>query len=504
MDVSWDLLAYHHYYSWLFVNGDMGQADPEPYVNRYQNPLAELPWYLLDQVMSPRAATATIAAIAGLNLVLIRRVTMVLLPTHVTGLRRLALGLASVVLAAVGATFSMELGMSAADVIDSIPMLASLLLVLRFAMAPESSRGQRWLLVVAGVLAGCALGAKLTMMPYVVAMAACVVYLCVVARTGWPLVRFGLGGVTGVLASSGWWLYDIWRLTGSPVFPYFNSLFKSPYWSDTNVRDERFGPRGLGDALLYPWYMAKGTPRVLDVPMRDLRWTVLLIVAGLAVVVAVGHLAHRKLSRRPRRRESPHSAVVFWVFFVLAGLLWLFQFGIARYAVTTELLAGTALVMCLVTVFRRAWPAAIAGLVLSVWMAPYNVGHFYHVPFQKDRFMVQSAPLKAVPLDSIVLADNGSSPSGFLLPYLPSGVERHVIQGWFYDTPIMSRLHARLDRAPHVYVILGHPWPHREGARTNLRNEVGLEVDTSTCRLVRSTLPNRQICEASYRGPRQD
>lgn len=494
MDVSWDLLAYHHYYSWLFLNGDMHLADPETYVNRYQNPLPQLPWYLFDQVMSPRAATAAIAAVAGLNLALVRRVTVQVLP-RMSEWRQFWLSVTSMVLAATGATFSMELGMSVGDVVVSLPMLAALLLTLRSMQHVGVEADARWRLGAAGALAGAAVGAKLTMMVYVVALTACVAYLSAVRHSPRPLLRFALGGVVGVGLSSGWWLLSIWRLTGNPLFPYYNTVFRSPLWPDYNVRDDRFGATGLVDGFTYPWYMAEGTRRVLDVPMRDLRWVVLLVLLVLAVA-SVAVWAQKKRSLRPTPAQ-----IAFWLFFGSSALLWLFQFGIARYAVTTELLTGTALVVCLAAVLRRAVVAAAVGAVLALGMAPFNEGHFYHVPFQRDRFMVDAAPLQAVEPGAVVLADNGSAPSGFLLTYLPDGVERHIIQGWFFDTPMMGRLQERLARSRQLYVLVGPAWPRQPAARTNLRREVGVVVDDASCVAVRSTVPRRQLCKAEYVGP---
>src|SRR5690349_3998853 len=58
MDINFDQVSYHYYYSWLLFHGGIDQVDPEPFTNRYVSPLAQLPWYLLDSLLSPRAAAA--------------------------------------------------------------------------------------------------------------------------------------------------------------------------------------------------------------------------------------------------------------------------------------------------------------------------------------------------------------------------------------------------------------------------------------------------------------
>ncbi|WP_406831867.1 hypothetical protein ABEG17_03335 [Pedococcus sp. KACC 23699] len=498
MDVSWDLIAYHHYYSWLFSEGLMHLADPEPYVNRYQNPLAQLPWYLLDRSLSPRVSSGAVAALAAGNLLLVRRITAAVVPDRVAPTGRTILGVTAAMVAATGAVFSMELGMSAGDVVVSLPMLAAVLLLVRSSRSATATR-QLWLLAAAGALGGASVGMKLTMAGYLVALGLAALVVSVGRRRVGPVLATAAGGVVGLAVSSGWWFVQMWRLTGSPVFPFYNTVFHSPWFGDFDVRDTRFGAHGVIDALTYPWLMAEGTTRVLDVPMRDPRWAVLTALLLLAGVVA-GAL----FLRGGRRREDGGSAearLSFWVFMLAGGLLWLFQFGIARYAVTNELLTGTAFVLALGAVLRRAVLTAGVALALSLAMAPFNVGHFHHVPFKRDRFMVQAGPLDAVPSDSVVVAVNSSAPSGFLLEHLRPGTRRHVYQDWFAGSGLLRDLRSQqLATAPHVYLVLGPSWPNQPAVRKRLQANLGLVVDDARCQPVHSTLPVRHLCPARYVG----
>ncbi|HET7660410.1 MAG TPA: hypothetical protein VFK66_08475 [Oryzihumus sp.] len=492
MDVSFDLLNYHFIYPWLVFHGGIGQVDPEPFTNRYVNPLAEMPWYLLDQALSPRMATFAIALVAGLNLPLVRRITLRILPEHLGSSRRLLLSVAAMLLAATGAVFRTELGMSLADVIVSLPMLAALLLVL------QSLRGSHpvWRLALAGVLSGVAVGAKLTMAPYTAALFLAVL---VVAwrRRRWflPLAAHVAGVAGGVALSAGWWYWDLWRLTGNPMFPYYNGIFHSPLWPDTNLRDARFGPHGLADALQYPLYMAEGTRRLLDVPLRDPRWLVLAALGALGLLVVLGRAAR---SRSLRFRPEP---VMVMLFFVPSALAWLFQFCIARYAVTTELLVGPVLVLCLGVLTRRPVVTAGVAAALALAMVPFtDIGQFRHVPFQTTRFQVEEAPLRAIPAGSVVISDASSAPSSFLLAYLPPGVKRHVVHPWFWDTPVLERLQReQLAVAPHVFVIEGYGGIQPAGMR-RVRDKLGLAITRSGCVPVQSSTQTRWLCPATWVG----
>jgi hypothetical protein len=497
MDVSFDLISYHYYYSWLMFHGGIAQADPEPFMSRYFNPIVELPWYATNALLSPRGSTAAIAAAAGLNLPVVRRIAEGLRanasPTH-----RLVFGIGAMTLSATGAVFSMELGMSLADVIVSIPMLLAVLMVMRGGKVAAPQRLWPWF-VGAGLLSGLAVGAKLTMATYAVALGTSVLAVAGSRRAPRVVAQHALGGVLGVAGSGGWWFLNVWRATGSPVYPYYNGIFHSPLWREGNLRDTRYGPHGLSDAIAYPWYMAEGTTRVLDVPMRDVRW-VFLAALVVAAMLVVGLSLAKRGQRRVRRVARPTAELAFWIFFAIGGILWLAQFGIARYAVTTELLTGPAIAICLLVLVRRDLVAAALCVALSGGMAPFNEGKFRHLPFAADRFEVQSKVLQQVPVGAVVIADNAFAPSGFILPSLPRGARRHIIHPWFRGEPIVELLAAQIRDAPSAYVIVDVGWRRQVEDVSALREFFGLVIRDKTCQRVRTGVADRMLCQADFVG----
>jgi hypothetical protein len=508
-DVSWDLLNYHWYYSWLLFHGGIGQADPEPFANRFINPLAQLPWYAIERLLSPRPATFAIALLAGVNLVLVRHIALRVLPPSVTGLRALLLSSIAMVLAGTGAVFRTELGMSLADVIVSLPILGALLLVLGATAdrPPVTGRSAAVRFVLSGVLSGVAVGAKLTMAPYAVALALCVVYLAVLRRRTGPVLLHTAGGVMGLSLSAGWWFWSVWRATGNPVFPFYNSVFGSPLWRGENFRDVRFGAHGVLDALQYPLYMAQGTRRLLDVPLRDPRWLVLsvLLIMALALGLMRALRGRRLGTPDPTTREHPTAVprpavTVLAIFFLVSGFAWFAQFGYARYGVTNELLVGPVAVVLLLVLFRRPMPVLVVALLLAIGMVPLTtLAPYMHRPFAPTRFEVDAGPLLAVPPGSVVIAD-ATGPHTFLLSYLRPGVRRHVVHPWFYDTQLLARLQVeQLASAPRIYLIVGSG--DRSPAHVQMvRDELGLQMEVARCVPVHSIVQLRLLCPATWVG----
>lgn len=497
MDLNFDQVSYHYYYSWLLFHGGIDQADPEPFTNRYVSPLAQLPWYIADSLLSPRASAAAVAALAGLSLPLVRRIAMRMLPARVGAAGRLALGVVAMLIAGTGAVFRLSLGTSLSDVIVTVPVLASLLCVLVAAEHPATPRRRAWLVVLAGLLAGVAVGAKLTMGPFVVALAAGVACLVVVRRTVMPVVWLALGGLGGVVAAAGWWFIDVWRATGSPTFPYYNAVFRSPWWPLENFRDTRFGPRSVADAVQFPQYMLQGTKRLLDYEIRDARWVVLEVLAAVALIAGGVFLARTR--RRPAVPALP--SLIVWVFFLVGGLLWLVQFGIARYAAPLELLAGPVMVVLVLAITRRPVPAVAVSAVLALAMAPWVKGSVEHVPFQSDRYGIKGQALATIPAGSVVLVNAGSAPSGFLLPEVPATSRRHIIHPWFFGSPLLERLKRdEISRAPRIYVIVSGRWRSSPTVISGFEKAVGVRLEGDTCVRILSNVTPRALCQGTWVG----
>ena len=499
MDVNWDLLNYHYYYSYLLFHGGIGQADPEPFTARYLNPVGELPWYLLDRSFSPRMCAALLGVLVGLNLPLVRRITLRILPTGLSEVRAFSLSAAAVLVAAVGAVFRMEVGTSMNDTVVSLPMLAALLLVLRAAQQGRSSRPL--LFALAGVLSGLALAAKLTMACYVLALVLSVGLVAVHQRRLAPMLAHLGGAAIGLAVAAGWWFLSLWRLTGNPVFPFYNSIFHSTDWSSGDLTDTRYGPHGLVDAAKFPLYMWEGTHRLVDVYLRDPRWLVLVVLAAATLVVLIWR---RALRRTVRATVVAPALSAFLLFFVVGSVLWLFQFGIARYASTSELLTGPIFALLLLVVLRQAYVAATVAVAAALCMAPFVRGEFAHLPFKAQRFMVQAGPLEQVPRGSVVVADAGTAPSSFLLTYLPPGVKRHVVHPWFYGSPVLRKLERdQFATALHIYVLENWTVLTSTQVADRVRHAMNLQLEPKSCVAIRFTgqrYLTRYLCKALWVG----
>jgi 4-amino-4-deoxy-L-arabinose transferase-like glycosyltransferase len=245
--------------------------------------------------------------------------------------------------------------------------LTSLAALLRWA----TTRHTGWLLA-SGLLAGAALGTKLTALTAAAALvAALLFFLARDAET--PLPRKA-GTLAAYLATLGLvaapWYLIVLVFTGNPFFPLFNGIFRSPGWDPVNT-NLNAGLFGIGTS---PGSLVK-LPFALT--FRSGRFGEALPNGGAGLALAL----------------LPAAAVLAWrvfagrrVLFLIAGcylVLWAFNVQYARYYI--PLLP----VVCLVTVAAvsllslarplRRFHVALAGLVLVAQVCLHSL-QYWNIP----------------------------------------------------------------------------------------------------------------------------
>ena len=455
-DANWDQLQYHYWYPWQLFHG--GFTDPDLYGGRFQNPLPQVPFYVLVTYLPPVAAQAVLGAMAGTAAVVSRRIAARIIPA--TGGWLLTLSTTAAAAAMVGAGFRSEVGTSYSDVWLATMLLGGLLLLLRDGVWPAA-----W----AGVLAGAAVGLKYTSAPFAIAAVAA---LFVMGDR--RLVRLGMwliGAAVGWMLTGAWWAWQLWRTYESPAFPFWNTIFGSRWYPAETLTDERYGVTGAREWLHWPWDMATGTARVLDLSVRDPRWLALGLILLLALI------GYRSVTR---------PAVAVMTFAAVGAVLWLAVFGVLRYAIPAEMLVGVLLVWCLTLVLSHRIAMAVAVIAIVVTGVATQSAQGRRVAFGDTWFAVEPGAFDAVGPGDVVLVD-GQYPATFLLPgNLPAEATVHVVQKDFTGTPLRGWLVSELTDAPRVWVVTGRPPSQVDPA-------IGT-IDYDNCTRIRSNVVDRWLC----------
>ncbi|MBA3243287.1 MAG: hypothetical protein H0T60_18860, partial [Acidobacteria bacterium] len=216
---------------------------------------------------------------------------------------------------------------------------------LRLALFYDESEHKRRDLLCAALLLGASMGLKLTnaavALPVLAVFAVRILSRRPDARTAGLVLLAGFLFFVPLLPHA---IY-IYAETGSPVFPLYNNLVKSPLWPPITPYDGRWGPRGWTETLLWPLAGAWRAERLSELGVYSGRIALAVLSAALCLLLP-----------RVAARARLVALVV-----LLGSLLWALTSGYVRYALFCEVLGGVLTVYLSRYLFERAagWPRAL-------------------------------------------------------------------------------------------------------------------------------------------------
>jgi hypothetical protein len=472
-DVNWDLRNYHYYNAFAFLSGRFGWDLAPAQIQTYFNPLGDFAFYALVNVMpGPRSVAFAMALPTAVAAFFLMRMLPPLFAGS-TGDRLLCIACA----AAIGlttATGLSELGSTMNEWLSAALLMPGVYFMLRSVGGQDVGRGA----AVAGLLAGFATGLKLPNAVFALGLAAAV-FVAAPAERRFRLTGLAvLGMTTGFLVSYGWWAWVLQQQYGSPVFPFFNAIFQSPWYEAENWRDRGLGPTNAWEALLIPYFVGRGSKIISNVALRDYRLAVLAVVGMLVLAGTIWRLVRRA---GPRRTSREWLALT--IFGLVAYLIWLAMFGVHRYLLPLELVSGALIVAG----FVHLIPSRIAARALILVVAVLLVGTtrkpgWERVPFGDRYFAVEAPALEARAL--VILSD--AVPASYAIPSFradarfvaPSSNLIHPEQGNRLAKAIPALI--REHEGP-LYLLgpRGQPFPA-------WLSSYGLESEGDECQVVRS------------------
>lgn len=462
-DASWDLQNYHDYAAYAFLHWryalDVGMGGFQGYLN----PLPYLVPYTLRHMLPPFAAGLTLAVLQSGVVVATWLLSGTLLPTD-TRHPRIFRVLATIAGITGAATLS-EIGTSFADLPLAILILGGVALLLA-ADPPQSGAAWRtaWRLAFAGVLAGAAMGLKLTNAIFIVGLAAS-------AALPWPrplgvlraIGLVGTGATIGFLGTGGVWAAYMWASLGNPIFPALNKVFQSTSAAYSNYADLRFLPASLWEGLSYPVRIALGLHPTAEVPFMEPRFLIALCLL-LALVLAM-LLRQWRTTASPTCQERRMARLA--VFLLSSMVTWLGVFSIQRYAVVLEVVSGVAAVMAVPYLFRGGTAVVMALSLTIAAIAATQTPDWWRRPWS-DPFIANLPPAYAVPAAYVLVAH----PIGYWASILPQASRFYTVyasMGLATGGVFQERITSGLENPPNGLIrTLGPDYPMDEAARDGL------------------------------------
>jgi glycosyl transferase family 87 len=488
-DNYWDLRYYHLYAPWAYLHDrylyDIGPAQEQGFLN----PTADFLLYgLISSPLNqaPRLVAFIMGAVHGINaaliLVIARRVIRPPEPVERSTLRSVAW-----LMGVSGAGFMSLLGTSSNDLICAIFVLGSLLGVLMVAER-AAPRGTWRGFAAAGLLAGIGLGLKYTAAFFMPGLGVVAALAALRQRTFAGLIAFGVAAGLGFLAAAGHHLLKLWNTFGNPFFPYFNQIFRSPYFEPVAIMDARFIPHNFWDLMAFPFFWAKITTYVVaELPFRDSRGA----IAYIALVVGVLAFVTRRLRKGYREDnvfEQTHGLSLIFTFVVVSYFCWALGFGYYRYGTPLEMLTGVVTIGALIWLTENSrLRALIAIVVLTIATTTTVYLDWGHRPYG-DRYVdVQVPPL---PVNSIVFIATWD-PVAYFIPYAEPTARYLGIENNYLELSQSNKLASEVKR------LMRTPGPPKFVLNVNeldkskwndLLEQFGLQLSTAPCQPIRSNL----------------
>ncbi|MFH1011410.1 MAG: hypothetical protein V1784_09295 [bacterium] len=465
-DNNWDLRNYHYYNPYAFLHGRLGFDYAPAQLQSFLNPTQDLLFYSLVTHLKPVWAGFFMGAIHGLGFAFIFAIAFHLLSAKTFPLR-VGLSLLCAAVGVYGAVFLCELGASENDLLTSLFVLASLLILIRRMTQHDTLTGGGGFLslILAGIILGFAVGMKLTVIIYAVGTAVALFFV----ERQWKnrfLVTglWGLAFIVGFAISAGHWMATLWSAYGNPLFPFYNHIFQSPYFELMELSDKRYLPQSLLQGLLYPFHFLSRTHfTYLSYDFRDARYAVIYVLAVLYLLSILlrrvltpkaGKRSKKKEAQSPKKRVQLSGSEKFLLLFFLSSyIVWQVQFSIIRYLAPLEALAPLIIVILAMHIFPASKLQSLSsGAALTIASAVLIIAAIvkpvYHerLPWSATFFEVEAPRLEDPNHTLVVIAHD--RPWAYLIPSFQPGVRfvsvRNNLTAPNRPTQLQSELRALL------------------------------------------------------------
>lgn len=416
VDVNFDMHNYHIYNGYAFLSGRTFYDMPITINQNYLNPLLDVINYLL--VYNLNSHPAVYAFIQGIwygfLIFLVYNITELYIRKNIQ--YRLVLIFTAVAIGVTGFAVYTQIGTMFNEVQIGVIFLLGFYLFSKYVFYSDSYKPL--MIFLGGFFMGASMGIKLTAGVYCLGVG--IAFILVSWKIKKPiltLLLLAFGGILGFIVVNGWWMYLLYSNFGNPVFPYYNSIFKSPFHLFSDLHDTRFFPRSIFDAIFFPFQWLKfSTKYASEIPFKDPRWSVIyvLIIATLFSFI----LSKTRKFAHLFKKTLDIPSVFLILFSIITFLIWEKTFAILRYTVAIEALTGILYIIMVLYIFqwltrRKLYIICFALISLSFFFFESRYSNWGRQSLSVNIIDVKKV---TIPDDNIIAMTGGLSL--YVIPYL--------------------------------------------------------------------------------------
>jgi hypothetical protein len=510
-DINWDLLNYHYYNAYAFLNHRMDFDIAPAQLQTFINPIADIPFYWMIKSFPAWVSGFVIGFIHGLNLSLVFMIFWKL-SKNINLRQKILAGLCLVIVSGIAPGFISELGNTMHDNLTSVFVLGAVYLLLSALDKVNDDHPKvSWRYIgAAGLIMGIGVGIK----PSIVIFALSSALIFTLLQPLWrnkltSLFIYGATGMTGGLLSAGFWWWEMWQRFRNPFFPFYNHIFKSPYFTATEVNWSTFLPEHLWEYFIWPLIFTFNGSRVNQFNFFDIRFALLYILFLVWIVVFLtGKI--RTPSYENNRTFNLNLGTSLLLFFILSYILWIRESATYRFLIPLELLTP----LCFLILLDRLIPShktqtilAVSAAVLTVLLfKPFNWGRLEW----SDSYFTVDLTNFDISRDTLVVM-LGRSPMSYVIPEFPPYFrfirpESNLFTFLSSDGKVKSRDDQQIfivtikdlleQQSGSFYILYNKEEPNIKTTESLLR--LGITPNIEECFLLKVNTPDKlEICRVS-------
>lgn len=322
-DVSCDSLNYHLYLGFKGWNSESSKYEFFPTGIHNFSPILETVGYGFFKVFGYRIGSIFSVVAIYLSIFVLYKIFKLILPE-----KKIWGDIFNTFLFSSGfLSFELFLGIGSYfnDVLVALLTVSSVYFVLKYFKRDKLND----LILAAGMISVSVLG-KQTNLYIALAMGIVLIIDAISSKSKIKIRNVILAGVI-MLSLPGWWYLRNWQETANPVFPFYNSVFKSEYFPSEDFYEPQFGGATIWQRIMWGYYSIFSPERLGQVHdlFHDFKINFYFIFGGLLSLIYL-------FSRKIKDKLTTRLLLFYWISF----LIWSLQFGYLRYALALEFLGG--------------------------------------------------------------------------------------------------------------------------------------------------------------------
>jgi hypothetical protein len=134
-------------------------------------------------------------------------------------------------------------------------------------------------------------------------------------------------------------------ITGNPVYPFYNGIFKSPYYPIINYKDNRWGPETIFETIFWPIILLFNQTRFSELGINSHS-------------LAIGYLVTLLVILLQKKIQALKKIVPICVCLFCSILLWSITTGYARYVIPLEVFSIILMSLFIYTIWNNYFKGA--------------------------------------------------------------------------------------------------------------------------------------------------